>query len=80
MRDLEEAHKRLDNVELKLHDITRDISANTAMTEGIAADVKEVIELFTWSKITKRIVLGIAPILAGCYAAWDWVKHHIKVL
>lgn len=80
LRTAEAAHVRLDKIDSQLRTITSSLQKNTALTEQIALDTTDMIKLFKWTSFTRKVIYGLVPVIATCFAAWAWFKVNIKIL
>lgn len=69
------AHNRLDKLEASHIELERMIIENTKLTQTIANNTSELVELVKGVKGVRRLLLWGAPILAAVYSFIQWFKH-----
>lgn len=68
------AHLRIDQLEIKHADLERAIAANTKLTQTIADNTSELVELVRGVKGFRRLLIWAAPVLAAVLAAMAYMK------
>lgn len=84
------AHKRIDGIEVTLtkqlehieklegaiSEHTASLQENTRLTQEIATNTGELVELFKGAKMFRKFFLWVTPIIAGAGALWKlyWSK------
>jgi len=83
MNDERRAHDRIDQLEdvVKVHlldhiRIEAELKKNTDLTQKIADNTTEIVELFKGMKSFRTFVLWCAPLIAIFVAGWAWIKAH----
>jgi hypothetical protein len=56
-------------------ELEKSIAENTALTQNIADNTKELVELFKGLKGTRALVLFVAPVIAALYGVYHWIKN-----
>ena len=83
----DEAHRRLDDVDQKLLDHvvhikrleaaivknTSSLGENTKLTQEIATNTAELVELFKGAKSFRKFAFWVAPIVALAFAVYHWI-------
>lgn len=77
------AHERLDTIEsavknhIQAHQKFEDsLAENTALTQTIADNTSEIVELVKGAKGLRSFVVWATPIMAAAAATWAWMKGH----
>lgn len=68
------AHERIDKLEIKHAQLETAIAANTKLTQTIADNTSELVELVRGVKGFRRLIVWIAPILAAVLATIAYMK------
>lgn len=88
MKDVEHAHRRLDDLEIQVNshaeqinvlvenisETNRSVHENTRITQEVANNTAELVELFKGAKVFRKFLLGVAPVIAVLYAVYAWIK------
>lgn len=88
MTDIKHAHERIDQMEHKLNSHGEQIKAlsmsiketseslheNTRLTQEVANNTAELVDLFKGAKTFRKLILGVAPVIAALYALYLWIK------
>lgn len=80
--DIETAHARIDKLENtvsahteKLESLGDSLHENTRLTQQIADNTDEIVNLFKGSKVLYKIITGGAALVAIAYAFITWIGH-----
>lgn len=87
--DVKTAHDRIDRLENTvimhstqieklsdaLDDNTQSLHENTRLTQQIADNTDEIVNLFKGSKVLYKIITGAAALVAIGYAFITWIGH-----
>lgn len=77
------AHTRIDEIEVAMEThrvehqrFEKSIAENTLLTQAIADNTQELVQLVKGAKGLRSFVMWAAPIVAAIAATWAWVKGH----
>lgn len=77
------AHERLTTIETVVNahiqehsKFERALAENTALTQTIADNTSEIVDLVKGAKGLRSFVVWAAPIAAAAAATWAWMKGH----
>lgn len=70
------AHRRIDELEVRQHNLEVAITENTQLTKQIANNTSEIVLLFKGVKGVRTFMLWLAPPTAILIAAWEWIRLH----
>lgn len=73
-RRLDDHYTLIENLEVTMQDNTSSLAENTRLTQEIATNTGELVELFKGAKAVRRFFLWATPIVAGIYALWQWLS------
>jgi len=71
-------HRRMDNQDAMLADISQKMTTHLAVEETVKPSVDELVRLLNGIKFLRATILIIAPLSVGLYNLGVWVKDHIK--
>lgn len=88
MTDVKHAHARIDHIETVVNGHAEQIKAinlmvrenaeslheNTRITQQVADNTAELVDLFKGAKAFRKFVLWASPLLAAILAFWTWYK------
>ncbi len=77
------AHDRIDEIEVAMEKhrveharFEKSIAENTLLTQSIADNTQELVQLVKSAKGLRSFVVWAAPIAATAAATWAWMKGH----
>lgn len=71
-------HRRMDNQDAMLADISKKMTAHLAVEETVKPSVDELVKLLNGIKFLRGTILIIAPVCVGLYSLGVWIKEHVK--
>lgn len=74
-KELGEVRKTLAEQMQCVHELTHNLEANTVLTKKVETSVQELVDLLTWIKTTRRIVMGLLAFLIAIFASIEGWKH-----
>ena len=70
------AHQRIDSLEVKHAELERAIAANTQLTQTIADNTGELVELVKGVRGVRHLIVWAAPLVAAYFAFSAYLKGH----
>jgi hypothetical protein len=70
---LEDHHRRITDLSEASAKHTQALHENTKLTQQIADNTGELVELFKGAKLFRKFVLWASPLIVIVYAAYQWL-------
>jgi hypothetical protein len=70
---LEEHHRRITDLSEASEKHTQALRENTKLTQQIADNTGELVELFKGAKLFRKFLLWASPLIVIVYSAYQWI-------
>jgi hypothetical protein len=71
--DARSAHIRIDKMETRVELLEKSIAENTRITQEVADNTAELVEIAKGAKIFRKLILAIAPLCVIGWGFYQWL-------
>ncbi len=77
--EIERLHAEISDLKKSVSEMSGTLSIHIARSDDIAPALQELVSLWRASKIIGYLCTGLAALLASLWAAYLWVREHVRL-